>query len=133
MSRRSVDTCLFCGEVPCVCTSEKSKLVKSSRTESKPQVEVQPYKPRDIQAIRSAMKKAADRAPKPPPPPPKHGTEKLSTDELVWQSAIRSLAPILHEEELVNYRGVLTSRQSPEERAMAWKLRREADNETKLV
>lgn len=144
MARSSkVDACLICDEVPCSCFSKKAPVRKSRKAptevhgsvpqpggETETSVLVSSSRP----SMRDAMKAAAaagrtvsarsgliSQAPKQqrelPQPPP------APDPNLVLASALRALAPILHESELARFSTVLGTSPSSAERAAAWRAR----------
>lgn len=66
-------------------------------------------------------------APQPPPLVTFH-TPELSDDELLFQSAIRALEPLLCDGDREKYMAILTSGVSNEEKAATWRARRRASS-----
>jgi hypothetical protein len=114
MARNKVDTCFICGEAPCTCGGKKST---PKKTEPVPVV-----KP----SFRDAMKSAAESAPPTPtmqPVPQARSLYRTSDEELIFNDAIRALAPILAPQELERYAAIIGTEPSTAERARTWKYR----------
>jgi hypothetical protein len=102
-----VEYCMLCGDTPCSCNT------KPTTRKGKPRL-------RKAAAQESAGSEATPR--ESPAPSPRRAQP---TDErLVEIAAIRALAPILHQDELARYSGVLASPATVRERSAVWKARR---------
>lgn len=141
-----VETCLICDQVPCECSagSKKKTPAKPRRIDGQGGEALKVERQRDEASpvprpgsARDRMKAAAAAAPKPKP-----GTVRTSPTEarvkppqpppspdpnLVFASALRNLAPILHSEELERYKMILGAAPTMTERAAAWRARVQGD------
>lgn len=133
MARRPVfESCMLCGELPCVCIkAPKAKAAprpRKSPAKVTPQVEEPPAPvaalpddppvtpPSRKAAVRAAMR-AHVRGVEAPPTAP---SAPLDADP-VMEDAIRALAPILHPIERRAYDAVLNAPSSIQSRAAAWR------------
>ena len=137
-----VETCFICEKAPCECgkvDKPKASKTKAPRVEKvKTSVEqlVAPAPPRSGPSMRDRMKAAAEasaqQAPVSTPTPPvtpsvKPQPRQLPTnvDDLIFASAVRALAPILHPDEVARYDVLIHTTETPVQRAAVWRARRE--------
>jgi len=148
--KSKVDPCLFCGSAPCECNkpvkqnnrSRGHSLAKGTKPDKSPltppdksdksdssEMSLQELAIKKPVSHLAAMRRAAEQAPKASPPASptpkiKHHTPVISEDELVFNAAIRNLAPLLHPDEVERYAAIISSEPHPGERKAVWKMRR---------
>ena len=133
--KSKVDACIFCGNAPCTC-NDKPKPVKVSKRPPKPKapepeaVVEAPRKTSHLDAMRAAAVAA--------PPRPSLGREEpatgrvaptVSEDDIMWQAAIRNLAPLATEAFREERQALITSPPHPDEAKIMWKARRAMERE----
>lgn len=116
-----VETCIFCGDTPCTC-NVKAKAEPKPRKPRKAAAP-KPSAP-DVPAappvsIRDAMVAAAKRK----APPPKEVADFMEDIEVCM--AIKAIEGIMHPEEKVKWKPVLDMEITPQQRAAAWRARRD--------
>ena len=128
--KSKVDACIFCGNTPCTC-NDKAKPVKVAKRPPKPKdADPEPVveTPRKTSHL-AAMTAAAQAAPVRPvlgPEEPATGrvVPSMTEADIVWQAAIRNLAPLLSEGDKETWAGVISSPPHPDEAKIMWKARR---------
>lgn len=118
-----VDPCLICDSVPCECSGQKQ--AKKAKPESK---QKSAFKVQSKSSTVEAMK-ARVNAPEPVSAPVTEVDDlgpAVITEEDEFQDAIRTLAPILHYDELMKYRPIIGNpdRRTLSARASDWRKRR---------
>lgn len=126
MSRNKVDACIFCGNAPCTCgqpTRKATAKPPKAQVKKEPESSAQ-TKPNHLDAMRAAAAAA-----------PVHPTVQveskkfdpfagMSEDDIVWNAAIRNLAPLMRESDREHYTAIITSKPHPDEAKIMWKRRR---------
>lgn len=74
--------------------------------------------------MRAAASAAPIRPPVPAEPVRRPIVTQLSDDEIIWNAAVRNLAPLLSESDRELYAGIITSKPHPDEAKIMWKSRR---------
>ena len=130
MSRNKVDACIFCSNAPCTCNQPAKK---AAAKPPKPQVKKEPEasaspaktKPSHLDAMRAAAAAAPARPAIQVEPEKKFDPfAGMSEDDIVWNAAIRNLAPLMRESDRERYTGIITSKPHPDEAKIMWKRRR---------
>ncbi len=129
--KNKADTCIFCGNAPCTC-NDKPKVVKVVKRPPKPKddapepVVQTPRKTGHLDAMRAAAALAPARpALGPEEPVTGRVAHAASEPDIMWQAAIRNLAPLLKEEYRVEYAALIASPPHPDEAKIMWRSRRE--------
>jgi hypothetical protein len=74
------------------------------------------------------MKEAAAQVPVTPSPEEKKSPwSDMSEEDIIWNAAIRNLAPLMSESDKETYAGIIYSKPHPDEAKMMWKARRQTD------
>lgn len=133
--KSKVDACIFCGQVPCVCNA-KPAAVKVTKRPPKPKAEEPDIAPEPVRKTShlAAMSAAAQAAPARPTVGPERPVmtrmdTSMTEEEVVWQAAIRNLAPLMSEADREQYRGIITSEPHPNEAAIMWRARHAMERE----
>lgn len=152
-----VETCMFCGEVPCICNAvvprpkaapkpkpavvapvepaveptaspiERPSMLAAMAATVAAQTEVAtPFRSHDKpirgRRIRDQMDAIVEVA------KPTITVRAKTVDEVLFEDAVRNLAPLLHPDERATYSLLISGEHNPEQRAVVWKARREAGN-----
>lgn len=128
--KSKVDACIFCNELPCSCNA-KPVVAKVAKRPPKPKVDeseavAEPVRKTSHLAAMSAAARTAPPRPALGPQEPATGRvgASVTEEEIMWQAAIRNLAPLMSEPDRETYRAIITSPPHPNEAAIMWKARR---------
>jgi hypothetical protein len=121
-----VETCIFCGDAPCSCNVKakaepKPRKPRAPRKAAAPKTleSAPPPEAKPPVSIQDAMVAAAKRK----APPPKEVAAVM--DDIEVCMAIKAVEGIMHEDEKVKWKAVLDMEITPQDRAAAWRARRD--------
>src|SRR6478735_5831044 len=131
MVRKAMEECLICGETPCTCFSAKKKSARKPAAKKAAEPKPTKLSPQEAMKAAAAAGKASPREALPSSDEEVHAPpqRQLNADEVMFSGAVRALKDVLHPDEIDRYRGIVTSEPSTGERALLWRLRKEAGNE----
>lgn len=126
MAKTTADPCMFCGGLPCECSSPQKKTVRAAKTK------IEDTKlSENIPSIKRVgkldkIKQSALSAPvfKVPEPQKSRVNNSISEDELILNSAIQALRVLMSDNQLREYESILLRKPSNDEEKILWKLRR---------